>query len=135
MIETLLPLLKEFGFPIALCVVLLLTIRHQNTQLAKAHESMVKALIERIRTLEGITDELKKQVKDLEDDRIRRADEYAHSLKDVAGRYASAIRDFNSWMDKVWAIISRAMAEYQPHPQTAPPPPKQPDTQVIGAKR
>lgn len=78
--------LKDFGFPVALCVALLWAVREQNTNL-------VKAYTDRISTLEGIVTALNARVEELETDRLRRADEYGHTVKDLAGRVVSALRE------------------------------------------
>jgi len=137
--DAILPVLREFGFPIALCAVLLLAIRFQNAQLAKAYAQLVAAHMDRIRTLEGIVCRQGERIEGLEADRIRRADEYATSLKDVAGRCASALRDMSAWMDKVWSyVVTRQPGEYhattaQP-PAPPVPPARQPDTAVLGGR-
>lgn len=86
--EALLPVLKDFGFPVALCALLLWAIRSQNTQL-------VKAYTDRIGTLERIVRDLTGKVDELERDRIRRADEYGHTLKGIALSWANATKETN----------------------------------------
>ena len=130
---------KEFGFPVALCGVLLLTIRWQNSQLVKASTALVRAHAERIEVLEGIVSRQGREIAELQADRLRRADEYANDLKSAAVRYASAVRDFYGWMDKAWSfIIGRPPSDYAPHPAgphpPAPPPRPPPDTGTIGGK-
>jgi hypothetical protein len=115
--------LREFGFPIALCVVLLYAIRHMAAQL-------VKAYTDRIATLEGIVRSLTKKVDELEADRLRRADEYAHGLKAVAERAGEQAREFTRTIREllpllrslVEAVNARPcqMQDYRPH--AAPPP-------------
>jgi len=84
----LLPFLREFGFPVALCLVLLWAIRSQNTQL-------VKAYTDRIGTLELLVHDLSMKVDDLERDRIRRADEYGTTIRSMALSWASATKETN----------------------------------------
>lgn len=138
--STLLPVLKEFGFPVALCVVLLLAIRYQNKQLQKASAQLNAALASRITVLEGVASTQAAQIAALEADRLKRADEYARSLEHVATRYATAVREWHSWMDKAWTFLVSVLSqhhgggEYQPHtPPPAPPvppePPKSPVTE------
>lgn len=137
----LMPFLKEFGLPVALCVVLILAVRHQNNQLRAAFAALVKEQADRIGVLEGITAAQGKRIKELEDDRLRRADEYANSLRDIATRYASAVREWHAWMGKAWdslmALANRG-GDYLPHHQhstpTPPPPPREPGTGTIGGK-
>ena len=104
-----LPLLKEFGFPVALCVVLLLAIRQQNGQL-------VKAFTDRIKTLESVVRDQGVKIADLESDRIRRADEYAQTLKDVAARYATVVREHNAWNQRMMDVLSRLVDSIQIRP-------------------
>lgn len=131
--------LREFGLPIALCVVLILAMRHQNTQLQRAFAALIKAQADRIGALEGIAQAQGERISTLEDDRLKRADEYAHSLKDVAGRYATAVREWHAWMEKAWASLmhlAAARGDYAPHHQhdTPPPPPHERGTDTIGGK-
>lgn len=122
--DALLPILKDFGFPIALCVVLLLAIRQQNAQL-------VKAYTDRILTLERIVKVNTDQIHELQAERIRRADEYGHTLKDMALRYANTIRDHDALMRTALDVLRRLTdaiavrpcmidSHYQPHPQARP---------------
>lgn len=93
-------IIQQFGFPITLCVVLLLAIRQQNG-------TLVKAFTDRIRTLENIVKEQGIKIAELEQDRIRRADEYGHTLKDVAVRYASVIRDHDTVIRETLGVLRR----------------------------
>jgi hypothetical protein len=124
--ESLLPLLKEFGFPVALCVVLLLAIRQQNGQLVKAFTDRIKTL-ERVVQEQGETIELHRhEINKLQAEMLRRADEYGHTIKDVASRYAAVIRDHNAWNQKMMDVLARLvdsiqirpcmMDGYAPHP-------------------
>lgn len=137
--ESLLPLLKDFGFPVALCGVLLLAVRYQNAQLQKAAQELNAALASRITILEGVTSAQALQIAALEADRLKRADEYARSLEHIATRYATAVREWHAWMDKAWSflvsVLSRRPAgEYHPYdapaaPPIPPEPPKPPETE------
>jgi len=116
--ETLIPLLKEFGFPIALCALLLWAIRSQNMQL-------VKAYTDRISTLERIVKTLNDKVDQLELDRIRRADEYGHTLKGIALSWASAGRETNEVLKgslKVLRELCDCMHDFRPHNHRTPSP-------------
>lgn len=131
-LSALLPLLKEFGFPVALCAVLLLAIRYQNKQLQKASAQLNAALASRITVLEGVASTQAAQIAALEADRLKRADEYARSLEHVATRYATAVREWHSWMDKAWTFLVSVLSqrpgngEYQPHVAAPPAPPDPP---------
>ena len=103
MIDTILPLVKDFGFPVALSVVLLWAIRSQNAQL-------VKAYTDRIVTLEGIVRTLTRKVDELEADRLRRADEYAHGLKAVAERAGEQAREFTRTIRELLPLL-RSLVE------------------------
>jgi len=133
-----LAILKEFGFPIALCVVLLLAIRNQNSQL-------VKAYTDRISTLERLVRELTSKVEVLEKDRIRRADEYASGLQEIAGRFGDQAREFSRTIKEVIPVLHRLVDalggrpcmhdqgyEYKPHHTPRPPSkadiPKEPES-------
>jgi hypothetical protein len=124
--EALIPILKEFGFPIALCGLLLIAISRQNAQL-------VKAYTDRIGTLEKIVRGLTEKVDELERDRIRRADEYGHTLKDLALRWSTTIREHNDLTRSTLAILRKLtdsitirpcmMDRYEPHVYPTPRPP------------
>jgi small-conductance mechanosensitive channel len=86
--STLLPVLKEFGFPVALCAALLWAIRQQNMQL-------VKAYTDRISVLERMVKSLTEKVDDLERDRIQRADDYGQVLRSVIGSGNATARETN----------------------------------------
>lgn len=124
--ESIIPLLKEFGFPIALCGLLLIAISRQNAQL-------VKAYTDRISTLEKIVRGLTEKVDELERDRIRRADEYGTTLKDLALRWSTTIREHNDLTRSTLAILRKLtdsitirpcmMDRYEPHAHPTPRPP------------
>jgi hypothetical protein len=128
--ETLLPIVKEFGFPVALCIVLLFAIRQQNAQL-------VKAFTDRIKVLEKVVEEQGEEIVVIQNDRMHRADEYAHTLRDIAARYAKVVTDHDAWSKQAFALLSRlidvwqmrpCMADrYEPHTQA----PVQPPTQKV----
>lgn len=112
----LLPLIKEVGFPVALCVVLIYAIKQQNSQL-------VKAFTDRIRTLEGVVEgqgesieNLRKESNNLQREMLRRADEYGHTLKDIAGRYAKVVTDHDAWSKQAFALLSRLIDVWQTRP-------------------
>lgn len=90
-------ILKEFGFPIALCAALLWAITRQN-------QMLVKAYTDRIKVLEGLVHSLGEKVAELEADRIRRSDEYGHTIKDLALRWSTTLRDHNE--------LTRAILEH-----------------------
>jgi len=123
--ETILPILKEFGFPIALCAVLLWAIRAQNAQL-------VKAYTDRIGTLERIVKGLNDKVDELEKDRIRRSEEHGHTLKGIAIAWSKSQADVSAVIKDTLVVIRklcdsmgslhRAIEHYQPHPVTPRPP-------------
>jgi hypothetical protein len=98
--EALLPILKDFGFPIALCVVLLFAIRQQNA-------ALVKAYTDRISVLERLVKINSDKIDELELDRIRRADEYGHTLKDMAVRYGNILRDHDQLTREMLAFLRR----------------------------
>ena len=98
--DAIIHLLKEFGFPIALCGLLLLAISRQNAQL-------VKAYTDRIGMLEEIVKGLNDKVDELERDRIRRTDEYGHTLKDHALRCSTTIREHNALTRSTLAILRK----------------------------
>jgi len=124
--DAILPILKDFGFPIALCCALLWAISRQNSQL-------VKAYTDRIGTLEKIVKSLTEKVDELERDRIRRADEYGHTLKDLALRWSTTIREHNDLTRSTLAILRKLtdsitvrpcmMDRYEPHHHPTPRPP------------
>jgi hypothetical protein len=124
--DSILPILKEFGFPVALCAVLLWAIRSQNAQL-------VKAYTDRISTLERIVKGLTDKVEALEVDRIRRADEYGHTIKDLAIRLASVTKETNEVIRSTLQVMRKLcdsiairpcmMDEYHPHKTPPPRPP------------
>jgi len=124
--EVILPFLREFGFPVALCITLLLAIRQQNM-------SLVKAYTDRISVLEKLVKVNTDKIEELESDRLRRSDEYGHTLKDMAIRYGQTIRDHDNLMREVMAVLRRlvdsiairpCMADdlYTPHPKPHPTP-------------
>jgi hypothetical protein len=122
-----LPVAKDFGIPVAMCVVLIVAIRYQNAQLQKASAALIAALSARTSTLEKITSAQAERITALEADRLKRADEYAHSLKDVAGRYAAAVREWHAWMEKAWAfLVDMASQRGDYHPTHAPAHPPMP---------
>lgn len=142
--EAFLPVLKEFGFPIGLCLLLLWAIRSQNAQL-------VKSYTDRISTLEHIVRDLTNKVEELEQDRIRRADEYGHTLKDIALRWSAATRETNAVIKDTLMVMRRLcdsikvrpcmMDAYKPHDTPRPPSgaeipkdPAQVDTETIGGR-
>lgn len=129
--EAWLPVLKEFGFPVVLCGVLLLMIRWQNSQLVKGGAALVRAHAERIEVLEGIVSRQGREIAELQADRLRRADAYAEELKAAAVRYVAAVREFHAYMDKAWAFI---LARAQPDTPPPAPPPRQPDTATLRGK-
>ena len=134
--ETLLPILKEFGFPIALCVVLLLAIRKQNGDL-------VKAYTDRITVLERIVKSQGDKIDDLERDRLRRAEEHGHTLKGIALAWSKSAADTSEVIRNTLAVIRklcdsitglhRALDQYVPHP--VPPPPGSHEVPADPAKR
>jgi hypothetical protein len=132
MIEGFLQILKEFGFPIALCVVLLLAIRFQNAQLQKAFAAMARAQADRIGVLEGIVTAQDQRIRGLEDDRLRRADEYAQSLRDVVTRYAAAVQEWHAWMDQAWRFLVSVARDDFARRRAPPPPPRQSGTDTGG---
>jgi hypothetical protein len=124
--ESLIPVVKEFGFPVALCVVLLLAIRQQNAQL-------VKAFTDRIKVLEKVVEEQGERIIKLEADRLRRAEEYAQTLKDIAARYAKVVTDHDAWSKQAFALLSRLIDVWQTRPcmiDRYEPHPAQPQTRV-----
>lgn len=86
--DALLPLLKEFGFPVALCAALLWAIRQQNLQL-------VKAYTDRIGVLERMVKSLTEKVDELERNRIQRADDYGQALRSVIVTGNATARETN----------------------------------------
>lgn len=104
-----LPLIQQVGFPIALCVVLIYAIKAQNAQL-------VKAFTDRIKTLETVVEEQGERIIKLEADRLRRADDYAQTLKDIAGRYAKVVTDHDAWSKQAFALLSRLIDVWQERP-------------------
>ncbi len=111
-------ILKEFGFPIALCALLLWAIMRQNAQL-------VKAYTDRIGTLERIVNRLTDKVNELEQDRIRRSDEYGHTLKNIAVNWSAATKETNEVTRTALAVMRRlcdsinlrpCMRDMEPHP-------------------
>ena len=116
--DTIIPLLKEFGFPIALCAVLLWAIRAQNAQL-------VKAYTDRISTLERIVKSLTDKVDELERDRIRRSDEYGHTLKGIALCWSTHSKETNEVLRgslKVLRELCECMRDFRPHDHRPPSP-------------
>lgn len=105
--EQIISLLKEFGFPIGLSIVLLYAIWKQNAIVQKSNAALVALQTERINTLEAIITALTKKVDSLEKDRIQRADEYSLSLKDIAGRYASAVREQNQISRQSMTVLAQ----------------------------
>lgn len=105
----LLSLVKDVGFPVALCVVLIYAIKQQNAQL-------VRAFTDRIKTLEAVVEEQGEEIAELQRDRLRRADEYAHTLKDIAGRYAKVVTDHDAWSKQAFALLSRLIDAWQVRP-------------------
>ncbi len=91
---------KEFGFPIVLCAVLLLAIRWQNA-------ALVKAYTDRIRALEGLVLVLTTKVDQLEQDRIKRADDYASTLKSIALAWSAATRETNEITRNVLSVLRK----------------------------
>jgi len=137
-VTDLLPILRDFGFPIALCVALLWAIMQQNRQL-------VKAYTDRITVLERLVREVGAKVEALELDRMRRADEYAHSIKDLAVRFGDQAREFTRTIKEVLPVLHRLVDalggrpcmhdpgyEYKPHHTPRPPTvadlPREPET-------
>lgn len=117
--DLLLSILKDFGFPVALCGALLWAIMRQNAML-------VKSYTDRISTLERVVRELQNKLADLEDSRLKQANDYASSLREIASRYAAVIRDHNGWNEKITVVLAnlvdsirftpcRMQHEHQPH--------------------
>jgi len=119
-VDALAPLLRDFGFPVALCVALLWAIREQN-------RTLVKAYTDRIGTLERIVRDLTAKVDDLERDRIRRADEYGHTLKGIALSWANATKETNELVRGSLAVQRRVcdfiggLAHERAPPHAVPP--------------
>lgn len=113
--EALLPILKDFGFPIALCIVLLLAIRHQNA-------ALVKAYTDRILVLEKIVKANTDEIHELQAERIKRADEYGHTLKDMAIRYSNTIRDHDQLMKSALNVLRQLTDAVAARPCMADPP-------------
>lgn len=120
MLEQLLTVVQKFGFPVALCVVLLLAIRHQNAQL-------VKAYTDRISLLEDLIRSQGEKIEKLQKESVERSIEYANSLKDIAGRYASSTREVFGCIREILPVLRRlvdsintrpCMHDY--HPTVAP---------------
>lgn len=119
------PILRDFGFPIALCCLLLWAIRHMAAQL-------VKAYTDRIGTLERIVSAQGKRIEELEADRLRRSDEYAHSIKDAAMRFGEQAREFTRTIREIMPILKQLVEaiggrpcmvdrDYRPHQTPRPP--------------
>ena len=121
-----LAILQQFGFPIALCAVLLLAIRQQNRQL-------VRSYTDRINTLEAIVKTQGEKIDVLQNQMVERTQEYANSLKDIAGRYASATHEVFATMRDILPVLRQLVRsiretpcryeqEHRPHPAPAPAP-------------
>lgn len=143
----LLPIVKDVGFPVALCIVLIYAIKVQNSQL-------VRAFTDRIKTLEGVVESQgaeiqahRKEIASLQREMLRRADEYATTLKDVANRYSKVVSEHDRWVREAFTVLSRLvdtmqmrpcmLDRYDPHPHQPlttrtpssseiPPPPQTP---------
>lgn len=121
--EALLPVLREFGFPIVLCIVLLWFIYRMVT--------------DRFRLLEKIIAKQGAQLEDLEADRLRRADAHAHELEAVANQFASESKEMRRVIGELLNFIRRLTdalherpcldPDYRPHHVRTPPPPSSDD--------
>jgi hypothetical protein len=113
----LISIFRDFGFPIALCIALLWAVKAQNTQL-------VHSYTDRITTLENLVKSLTGKVDELESDRIKRADEYGHTLKSIAIAWATVNRESNELQRSSLAVLRRlcdSLQDYHPTPKTAMP--------------
>lgn len=148
--QDLIPLLKEFGFPIVLCGVLMWAIFHMAKRLAaesKAHIASIKdqheqfvasltdqnkrlitALNTRIDTLEKVLEERDDTIKALHSDRLKRSDSYATDIKDVMSRYAKVLAEHDAWSKQAFGLLSRLIdawqdrpCMYRPHAPSKPP--------------
>lgn len=115
---------RSFGFPIVLCGVLLYAIRHMAAKL-------VDAYTDRISTLEGIVRSLTRKVDELEADRLRRSDEYAHGLKATAERAGEQAREFTRTIRELLPLLRQLVdainarpchvePDYKPHATPRP---------------
>lgn len=121
----LLAIFKDFGFPVALCVVLLLAIRHMM-------RTLVKAYTDRIGALERAVVDLQQRHAAAQADIVARSDRHAHDLKQVAERYAKVVQDHDAWTKQAFGILSRLIDAWQSRPcmfdPHSPPPPEPPLT-------
>lgn len=129
--EVFIPLLKDFGFPVGLSIVLLYAIWKQNTIVQKVNAALNKAQNDRIEVLEKLVHDNTEKLEELEADRLRRSDEYGHTLKDMALRYGQTIREHDLLMREVMAVLRRlvdsiairpCMADDLYTPHRSPPP-------------
>lgn len=114
--EALSPLLKEFGFPLVLCGVLMWAIKHMAKQIMAESKAHINALKDRVDTLESIVTAQGQEIHNLQEDRLRRADEYARTLKDIAGRYSKVVTDHDAWSKQAFALLSRLIDIWQVRP-------------------
>lgn len=130
MIDTIMQVLKEFGFPVALCAVLLLAIRKQNKDLTDAYQKHIKQLTEaycdRINTLETIVKDQGSKIDVLQNNMVDRTQEYANSLKDVAIRCANATHEVFATLREMLPVLrqmTRIMSKWHTDMPSLPPDP------------
>ncbi len=117
--DLLLSVLKEFGFPIALCVVLFYVIKHQNRLL-------VTSYTDRIRALESLTKDLAAKISALEKDRIDRSDAFTKVLTDLVQKYQYTIAAHNVVTKDTLGVLRRLADDLGDRPCLGPAI-KQPD--------
>lgn len=104
-----LAIFKDFGFPVALCAVLLLAIRHMA-------QTLVKAYTDRIKALENAVSDLQAKYAVAQADIVVRSDRHAAELKAVAERNAKVIQDHDAWTKQAFSILSRLIDSWQARP-------------------
>lgn len=126
MIELAIPLLKDYGLPLALCVVLMWAIWYLNGQIMRmvaertaVQDSQIKDLSSRLAKLEAVrAEELKA---------------HGEVMAGLSAQYASVIKEHSALVKDMLAVLRRlidsltarpclhgAPAEPQPHPHPAP---------------
>lgn len=124
----LLPLLKDFGFPVALCGVLLLAVRHMFTTYDRAQKA-------RIGAIEAALAEEQARSRQTTTDAAKRADEYSAVLQGLLSRHEASLAAHNNLTRQTLDILRRlvdALAarpclveDYRPH-SAAPSPDARP---------
>jgi len=112
-----LPYIKDLGFPIALCVLLMWAIRVQYQQISTAYT-------DRISALESVVSKMSARMEEMEADRMKRSDDYSASLRATSSQWSAQVRENHALLTQLLTVMRNlvdsmgtrpCMSEYPPH--------------------